>query len=108
MPGPTNRVRPDLRSFPQSESRRKRKTVRPSNPVCPSVGAGFATRLGLALALSALLAAPAAAGRAPAPEPDVHRTELVIRPDITARRLSVEATLQIANPGERNNFTFLL
>ena len=63
------------------------------------------------LALAALIAAPAGAaptGPAPEPEPDVLRTELVIRPDIAARRLAVEATLDIANPGKRKSFAFLL
>ena len=62
-------------------------------------------------ALAALIAAPAAAvpsGPVTPPAPDVLRTELVIRPDIAARRLYVEATLHIANPGSRNSFTFLL
>ncbi len=62
-------------------------------------------------ALAALIAAPAAAvpsGPVTPPEPDVLLTELVIRPDIAARRLYVEATLHIANPGSRNSFTFLL
>jgi hypothetical protein len=62
-------------------------------------------------ALSALFALPAAAapaGPVLAPEPDVVRTELVIRPDIAARRLDLEATLHIVNPGSRTSFTFLL
>jgi hypothetical protein len=58
-----------------------------------------------------LIAVPAVAvpsGPVTPPEPDVLLTELVIRPDIAARRLFVEATLHIANPGSRNSFTFLL
>ncbi len=61
--------------------------------------------------LSALIAATASAAPpepASAPEPDVLLTELVIRPDIAAKRLDVEATLHIANPGGRESFTFLL
>ena len=55
--------------------------------------------------MAALIAAPAAAAPrtpVPAPEPDILRTELVIRPDIAARRLEVEATLLIANPARRS------
>jgi hypothetical protein len=40
--------------------------------------------------------------------PDILRTELVIRPDIAARRLALEATLTIANPSGAVEFTFLL
>jgi hypothetical protein len=77
-----------------------------------STSAGASRTASLAvLALSASIAAPAAAsGRGPSagPELGVLRTELVIRPEIAARKLSVEATLFIANPGGRNTFTFLL
>ncbi len=78
----------------------------PTNTVRPTRIA-----VGRAFALAVLIAAPAGAasrGPVPTPEPDVLRTELVIRPDIAARRLEVEATLHIANPGSRTSFTFLL
>ena len=66
--------------------------------------ASRAAGLAVVLALTTADAAPAA----PRQEPDILRTELVIRPDIAERKLSVEATLDIANPGGKNAFTFLL
>ena len=59
------------------------------------------------LALSTAGAARAAEA-APRQGPDILRTELVIRPDIAERKLSVEATLEIANPEMKSTFTFLL
>ena len=64
----------------------------------------------MSLWLASLIAAAAAEAEpaARAVEPDILRTELVIRPDIAAKTLVLEASLDIDNPGEKTEFTFLL
>jgi hypothetical protein len=64
----------------------------------------------LLLATMALLPSPGFAGKrqGTASPPDIQRCELLIRPDLAARRLHLTATLDIANPARDTELTFLL
>jgi hypothetical protein len=67
----------------------------------------FAALWALVSCTAGLVRAGEAPRTAPAP-PDIQGTELVIRPDLASGRLDLKATLEIANPSGRTDFSFLL